>query len=316
MRIDRYALKKEARTSLRAAKPGAIRMTLIYLLLTSGLSLVAGLFVENPMEKFQTFFGAGLDPTRALVLAVSGVGMVGLFLSIFMFIFGVAMDYGYTFWILGSTRGGIGEYSDLICGFSVAGRVLLLRIAVMLLELGWYFLVLVPVALVLYVAFVFPLLGGLTVIVALAGAGVLYVSQILRYRLAVYCLIDDPDGGVFRAIGRSRAMMKGNCWNYFKLMFSFFGWYLLQAIIALSSQTAAILVFGGSSLLAGMVSGQLEAAERVVTLLSTGVLGVVLSLVTWVLDVWLTPYVMMTEAKFYDLLRSRQMQQADSYRYQ
>ena len=316
MRIDRHALKRDARASLRAAKPGAIRVTLIYFLLTSGLSLIAGLFVDNPMEKLQTFVGAGLDPTRALVLALSGVGVVGLFLNIFLFIFGVAMDYGYTFWILGSTRGGIGEYSDLVCGFSVAGRVLLLRVAVMLLQLCWYFAVFVPVALVLYVAYVFPLLGGLTVIAALVGAVVVFVSQVLRYSLSVYCLIDDPDSGVFKAIGRSRTLMKGNCWSYCKLMLSFFGWYVLEAVIALTAQTAALLVFGGSGLLAGLVSGQMEAAERVASLLSTGVLGVVLSVVPWTLNVWLTPYITMTEAKFYDLLRSRQPQESTQYRYQ
>jgi len=306
MRIDRYALKTQAKASLRAANPGAVRMTLLYFLLTSGLGLIGSLFVSDPTEKILALLQAGMDLPNTLALTLPGMGMVGLFLSFFLFIFGIVMDYGYTYWILGSTRGGIGEYSDLICGFSMAGRVLALRLLVALIQLGWYFVIFTPVILVVSVAAMVPFFGLLTGIAVLIGGLVVYVSQILRYSMAVYCLIDDPDGGVFTAIRRSRELMRGSCWEYFKLMLSFFGWYVLEAAITLSAEFLVLALFGGAGLLEGMLTGQTGAMESAAGVLNSGLLQSLIGLTPWILNVWLTPYVMMSEAKFYDLLRGAQ----------
>lgn len=303
MRIDRYALKMDAKRSLRAAKPGAIRMTLLYFLLTSGLSMVAGLFIEDPIEKIQVYMNAGLDPLQAAIVTLSGVGMLGLFLNIFLFIFGAALDYGYFFWILGSSRGGIGEYSDLICGFSMAGRVLLLRLCVMLFQFFWYVAIFIPVVMFIFMSTVVPLLGGLFTVAAVVAAVVVYVGQVLRYSMATYCFIDDPDAGFFMAIQRSRELMKGNCWNYFKLMLSFFWWYALEALIAVGAQMLVFMAVGGPEILPGLFNGQPWAYESA-GMISSGVWGILIGVVPWVLNAWLTPYITMVEAKFYDLIRN------------
>jgi uncharacterized membrane protein len=49
----------------------------------------------------------------------------------------------------------------------------------------------------------------------------------LRYTLAFYILIDHPEMSASQAINRSKEMMLGQKWKYFKLFFFFIGWYLL-----------------------------------------------------------------------------------------
>ena len=141
MKINRRALKTDAKAALRGAKPKAVWMTLLYLLLTGGLTLAVNLFVEDPLLQVQTLLEAGLDPMQTLLLALSGLGGIGLFLHILLFMFGVVVDYGYSWWILGTSRGGIGEVADLISGFTMAGRVILLRLAITVFEFVWYLVI-------------------------------------------------------------------------------------------------------------------------------------------------------------------------------
>ena len=45
--------------------------------------------------------------------------------------------------------------------------------------------------------------------------------------MTFYILADDSDVGIFGAITRSRGLMDGNKWKYFRLQWRFFGWILL-----------------------------------------------------------------------------------------
>jgi len=47
------------------------------------------------------------------------------------------------------------------------------------------------------------------------------------YAMTFYILADDPNIGVFGSITRSRVLMDGNKWKYFRLQWRFFGWTLL-----------------------------------------------------------------------------------------
>ncbi len=47
------------------------------------------------------------------------------------------------------------------------------------------------------------------------------------YAMTFYIIADDPETGPIQAITRSRAMMAGNKWKYFRLQWRFFGWVLL-----------------------------------------------------------------------------------------
>jgi len=47
------------------------------------------------------------------------------------------------------------------------------------------------------------------------------------YAMTFYILADDSDVGPIQAITRSRELMDGNKWKYFRLQWRFFGWMLL-----------------------------------------------------------------------------------------
>lgn len=48
-----------------------------------------------------------------------------------------------------------------------------------------------------------------------------------RLSLGYYIMADEPEISFGDALKKSAEMMKGNCWKYFKLQLSFFGWYIL-----------------------------------------------------------------------------------------
>ena len=52
----------------------------------------------------------------------------------------------------------------------------------------------------------------------------------IAYSQAMYILAENPEIGAREAINRSKAMMDGHKMEYFVLMLSFIGWYLLSAI--------------------------------------------------------------------------------------
>ncbi len=57
------------------------------------------------------------------------------------------------------------------------------------------------------------------------------VLALLRYAMASMVLADDPSTSVMQAIRRSKELMKHQKGNYFLLMLSFVGWYLLLLLL-------------------------------------------------------------------------------------
>ena len=289
MRIHRRGLKREARLSMHRARPNACLMTLVYLLLTSGLSLLVGLVTADPLVEFLSFLLTGLDPDRAFMLTVSRVGTVGLFLNILMLIYNVVMDFSYSQWCLGTSRGGIGEFADLMSGFSMVGRVLALRVATLLYCFMWLVVILVPA----WTAAMFLAVMGLPVVPILLAAVTLYFICILRYSMAIYCLMDEPEKGVFHALRSSLRLMRGRSVELFLLLLSFAGWYLLGGLISGVGVQIVSVVYA----LLGM------AGAPALNMMGDIIMTVVLALVSLPLYVWLTPYVTMTRCKYYDELK-------------
>lgn len=313
MPIDRYTLKMQARESLNASRPNARVMTLLYFLLTSGISLLVGLFVEDPLNELQSMVQAGLTYDRAILLALSGVGMIGLFLNILVSLYSIVVEFGYRRWALGASRGQEGEFSDLIGGFSMAGRVILLQLEVVLYGMLWYLAIFLPAILVGVMLLMIPFAGVFFFVGVMVGALVLYFSRVLRYSMAVYCLADDPDSGAGAAIRRSRELMEGCCGSYFMLLFSFLGWQLLVSVIVMAAEAVVLLVMGGAQLWSGVMAGDLQ---QIYVVLDGVPASVVLALAPLPLTVWLTPYISITEAKFYDLIRQGRPAEQVHYRYE
>jgi len=89
------------------------------------------------------------------------------------------------------------------------------------------------------------------------------LAAIYRYRQAYYILLDDPQKGALQCITESKQMMYGRKLDLFILDFSFIGWYILDFII---------------------------------------VILIPVPFAVPVISVWLSPYVGLTRAAFYDEL--------------
>lgn len=69
------------------------------------------------------------------------------------------------------------------------------------------------------------------------------IVKTFSYAMTPYVQIDHPDWGANRCIEESIRLMRGNRWRYFKLMFSFVGWWLLIALTALFGGGVAAVFF-------------------------------------------------------------------------
>ena len=303
MRIDRKGLKWSARDAMRAAQPNAMLMTFVYLLLTAGLTVVVGLLVTDPVGEVMHLYQRGLPLERAIPLAVAGVGSVGLFANILMFIFGLVVDFGYRNWCLATARGEQGELGNLIDGFSMVGRILWLRILIMLYGFLWYLAIFMPALLGVLAGTLIPGIGPLVSVGVFLIAVAAYISRILRYSMSVYCLADEPEMGASWALRRSKWMMEGHVKDYFLLRLSFIGWYVLGMLLVTAVEGAVIAVMGGPHLLMETDIAVLEQIGN------SAVMTVSLALASWPLEVWLTPYVALTECKFYDQIKDKSAEQ-------
>lgn len=289
-------IKRAARDDVRAASPKAWLMTLVYLALTAGLSYAVGLFVSDPLMELLQMYQSGLALDRALLLALQAVGGTGVFLNLLLLLTGIVFDFGYTQWCLGTTRGGIGEFSDLLGGFALTGRVLLLRIMTILYCFMWYVVIFVPAGLVAMLGMTVPLMGPVLVAAAFVGALVLFLWRILGYALAPYCLMDEPDMGVTNALRTSRRLMWRHAGRLVLLLLSFVGWHLLGAGIGMAAEW--LLIVAGTAVVHVL---ELGAAGMALVTKAAMVAGV---LAACPLYLWLTPYMSMAQCRFYDGLKN------------
>lgn len=83
------------------------------------------------------------------------------------------------------------------------------------------------------VAYVALLLGQFAALILIATLLLFLTLPIsLRYVMANYVLMENPEVGALGALRESHRMMKGNKWRYFCLQCSFIGWHIL-AVLAL-----------------------------------------------------------------------------------
>lgn len=282
MEVNRQELKARARERLRASHPAFWKITLVYLLLTSGVTAVADLAGAARI---------GLPPLHLDTFA--------LFLSLLVILYTTVMHLGYQWWALRTYRQQPTGYGALIDGFSMAGRVILMNVVIFFSALGWAVTFALPYSLVLF------LLSGLVS----SGVGMLFFSLLAmggaflgslwigyRYAMAPYLLIDHPELGASAAVRESVAMMKGWKWEFCKLDLSFLGWHLINALLSL----AVTLVFALPMLPTLMEAGTDLAQLLVTPSLALPWTAVLLSsLIQLPLSLWLTPYQTVTFSGFY-----------------
>ena len=278
MELNRRELKARARERMRETRPPFWLVTLVYLLLTTGVSTLAD-----------------LTGAAQLTFPPSSGDTLPLFLYLLILLYTTVMNFGYQIWALRVYRRQQAGYGTLIDGFSMAGRVLLMELYIFGCTLCW--------------ALAFGTAGGLAlllmdwlppVLLVLLFYGAVFGITLwisYRYALAPFLLMDRPEAGAIAPVRESVAMMQGWKWEYFKLDFSFFGWYLLNFLLSLGVELAFILP---------AVLELLQATEVDPALLINGlelpwIAALLSTLIQVPLSLWLNPYVAIAHAGFYQV---------------
>jgi len=286
MRIDRAMIKGLAREDMRTARPRVLLVSLVFVLLTSGIqeviSLVFPTGIDISKEELMTLMTRYADAPDQVLRYLAGrvqFPLAAIFLGILVALFITVVNFGYMRYCLNVSRGMEAGYGDLIGGFAYTGRVLGMQVMIFLFILLWTMAIVVPgtIIIVLLAAFLGDSGVGIFLMIALYLLMIVAVFAIcLRYALADLALADDPELGAMGAIRRSKELMVGRCGEYVVLMLSFLGWELLLGLIA------------------GAVTGVIGALHIPGTIATF--VGAVVSLP---MTVWLTSYVNLTCARFF-----------------
>ena len=278
MEIDRRELKRQAREAIRGSRPSFWVVTLVYLLMTTGVSTLAGLLVPAP--------------------DTGNISLPALFLSILLSLYSTVVGFGFTLWSMWTSRKlspGLGTLAD---GFSVALLVIMTSILIFLHTLAWSLLCIPVVWLVLIPVLLSPGLSFLVIPVLIAGIMIFSYWVSLRYALAYYLLADHPDYGAFAAVRRSVELTRGWKWEMFKLAFSFIGWELLDLLLY-SLALLLVLVQGGFFQSLSLEHyGDAYMVYQII--LSYPRSALLLLLASIPVKLWLYPYRSVTMAGFYD----------------
>ena len=203
LHFDRVGAKRRSKELLRTAKPSPLIVSLIFLVLTNGISLCVDELTVNPFQDATQYLMKGYDPMEVFAYTFTGMGpMIAIFLSILVTFYTSIMSYGYAGYALRMSRGEEGKVEHLLEGFGLAAKVVLLDILQAVLIFMWSMLFLIP-----------------------------GIIASWRYSQAVFCLLEDPEISPFEAIRRSCQLMRGHKLELFGVQVSFIGWIVLQMLV-------------------------------------------------------------------------------------
>ena len=273
MEIDRKELKRRAREAMAQVKPSFWIVTLVYILMTTGVSCLADF----------------------------APGMLATFLSIALTMYGWVVGFSYRLWSLWTARRLDPDLGALMDGFSVAGRVILLELSILVRTFGWCLLLILPISMLFSGAAMFAtdMTLALAAYVGMLVVVVIVVNIIvLRYSLSYYVLADYPDLGPAVALAHSVRLTRGWIWELFKLHLSFAGWYILSAVLSTVGIAVGMLAGGDLSALTAVNPGDIMGSLSAVEITFTA--SVLANLISLPVTLYFTPYLEVTLAQFYD----------------
>ena len=205
--IDRSSLKADAADLCKTSKPSLILVGLIYALLTIVMSTLssrvmsAGITISDADRFLNAFYSGNYETAFALIDRVrppASSYMIDGALRLVMMI----VSAGFTIFVLNTIRNAGAVYGNLLDGFGIAGRIILLNLLEGILVFLWSLLLLVPGIIAAY-----------------------------RYSQAIYILLDHPEKSVLECIRESKELMRGRKGELFKIDLSLLGWAILGAFI-------------------------------------------------------------------------------------
>ena len=229
MYFDRIALKRTTKRLVTQGNPAVYLVTLVFLLATTWVTSISGLAVASPlngivevmeswsvtMMESEYISESAMDAMmQQLGAAMTGPQvMIGLLVSLIVSLYSMVVSIGYYGYTLRIMRGEEGGFGDLFSCFYMAGKIIWLQILKLIFIYLWTLLFFFPGIIANY-----------------------------RYRMAEYCLLDDPDISALEAIRRSKKLMQGKKFDLFATEFSFIGWILLDVLIVEAVYSVGMMI--------------------------------------------------------------------------
>lgn len=209
--MDRTLLKQDAKDRMRRYQPNPIVIGLIVFLLTWVLQYlsmsVVGLNFEIKIsgQNFMTLEDVlkFWDDLYEQMLAHFHPSPFALILAAALTLMNTMVNVGNMIYSLHVVREEKADYGNLLDGFAIFFRVIVLTILEALIVSALAMLFFVP--------------------------GIIFAY---RYRQAMYLLIDHPERSPIECLRASGTLMKGHKWELFVLDLSFLGWIFVQWLLS------------------------------------------------------------------------------------
>ena len=206
MNIDRPALKRRAKALVTGSKPSPILVGLVYLLLFIVVSWLSTriMGITLSAQELQNYYDAVLSGDYDYIFGLLSSRMPGpaaYIINLALQMVLTVVSAGFVLFLLNTVRHTGACFGNLLDGFGMFGRIILLNILEGIFITLWSMLFVIPGIIAAY-----------------------------RYRMALYLLLDHPEMSVMQCIRQSKQMMKGHKGELFVMDLSFFGWAILETI--------------------------------------------------------------------------------------
>ena len=210
IRIDRRALKLDARDAMRSHKPSVYMVTFAFLFILFVLETLSTK-LQFPGLKLQEILRYSYDEDMAMQLWYAAAGRSGAsrLLDLAIAIMTVLLEGGFALFCMNVARRAAAGVGTLFDPFAYFFRFLWLQFVTGLFIFLWSLLFIIPGIVAAY-----------------------------RYSMAIFIFFDDPDKGALDCIRESKAITAGYKGQLFMLDLSFLGWALLSVIPFVSIFTA------------------------------------------------------------------------------
>lgn len=318
MGFERAQAKRSVRQAMKLTRPSPMLTTLLFTMVVSvvtgmingilGTLLTGGVggfsvtllnYLERGYEMEEAFERVVMDMLSGGPGFIFGMVVGSMVLSILVSIWQAVMNVGYSGYALSMVRGENPKIEKIFCAFPQIGPVLITRILAGLFIFLWTLLVsVIYFAAVFAVTFVAMSIDSvaLMVLFVLVASVLYYIGVVwitMRYALVDYVLLDKGLSGL-DAVRESKRLMQGRIKDAFVLQLSFFGWYLLTALIIYIGIFVAMLLVGVQAAVGGNEGALVLSIVLALAVMGVTVIGAV------ALSLWLRPYVAGCMAKFYD----------------
>ena len=150
MGFNRPEAKRLAKAAMRNTNPNPMLVTLVFVLLTTGVSYLVGLVLTNPIydalyTAYLYLLDGAYDP-MFIFKSLLSPGMVAVYMlvSLLLNVYFWVMNFGYASYALRMARGEQPGYRRLFDGFAALGRAILVSLLTSIFLSLWGLLFMVP----------------------------------------------------------------------------------------------------------------------------------------------------------------------------